>query len=167
MRGGPSDTDRCGVALIMVRGKTSAWADVDEIVGEEQSAVDRPGFGDTAVGIADVSGPSAANGYIEAGIDAIGASASDGVRKDDGGTEENVGIVNVAEGPPPIGEVQAYGTGKSLREADLVSRGLLREDSSASGASWAGKGGKRTRLTRAGQQQILHLRRHIEAVEGG
>jgi hypothetical protein len=67
-------------------------------------------------------------GHIQADVQAFGMGRSHAVGKNDGGAEEPVGIVNVAEVAPPVSQIQAQGLRQLLRDADFVSRGRFRGD---------------------------------------
>src|SRR5262245_55165856 len=97
-----NDAERAGVAWILVGTELDAGTDLDELLGQKQSAVDRAGLQQSHVRITQPAGPAFALGDVQPHINAAREALGHAVREDDRRVEEDVRVADVAEVASPV-----------------------------------------------------------------
>ena len=112
-----ADSETGHVSLVMVGDKPGSRADLDYLILDEQSPIDRADLEDCGIGIAGIAGPSPPFGNINPYIHTLCLSLGNRIGKNNGCSEQDVRIGVVADEAPPIGDIQSENTSHVLRHA--------------------------------------------------
>src|SRR5262245_56738522 len=158
--------ERAGVALILIGNEADAGADLDELVGQKQSAVERAGLQQSHDRVTQPARPAFALRNVQPHVNAAREALGHAVRKDDRSVEEDVRVADVAKIASPVRRVQPEPTAEILRESGLPGRNFLRVNVRAA-ACFFDERRKPSRLRGRRKKQVVHLRRLVKAIERG
>src|SRR5262252_1705119 len=160
------DAERAGVALILIGNEADAGTDLDELVGQKQSAVDRAGLQQSHVRVTQPARPAFAFRNVQPHVNAAREAFGHAVRKDDRRVEEDVRVADVAKIAAPVCGVQPKPPAEILREPGLPGRGFLRVNVRAAACHFDERR-KPPSLRRRRKKQVVHLRRLVKSIERG
>src|SRR5262245_13923333 len=120
--------ERAGVALILIGNEADAGTDLDELVGQKQSAVERAGLQQSHVRVTQPARHALALRNVQPHINAARKAFGHAVRKDDRRVEEDVRVAGVAEIAAPVSGVQPEPSAEILRESCLPGRYFFRSN---------------------------------------